>query len=147
MESRPTLYDGKFRAPESAGPFEPYSRKRCVRDQTDDSPIAGYFLLACPSSVRVARDVRPACDWQGVSLGAGHSEKRIFECARCGVTEIGPLRVRWNWGIEPFNGYDQAADMSLTVIRIAMRIGISCALIVVGAAGLLVVVRYMAWAG
>jgi hypothetical protein len=39
----------------------------------------------------------------------------------------------------------QAAGMSLTVIRIAMRIGMSCALIAVGAAGLFMVVRYMAW--
>jgi hypothetical protein len=35
--------------------------------------------------------------------------------------------------------------MNLTVIRITMRIGMSCALISVGAAGLFMVVRYMAW--
>jgi hypothetical protein len=37
--------------------------------------------------------------------------------------------------------------MSLTVIRIATRIGISCALIAVGAVGLFIVIRYMAWVG
>jgi len=37
--------------------------------------------------------------------------------------------------------------MSLTVIRITMRIGMPCALIAVGAVGVLMVVRYMAWAG
>jgi hypothetical protein len=37
--------------------------------------------------------------------------------------------------------------MSLTVMRIAMRVGISCALIAVGAVGLFIVIRYMAWVG
>src|SRR5258705_10154701 len=37
--------------------------------------------------------------------------------------------------------------MNLTVIRIAMRIGISCALIAVGAVDLFLVIRHMAWVG
>ena len=37
--------------------------------------------------------------------------------------------------------------MNLTVIRIAMRIGISCALIAVGAVDLFIVIRHMAWVG
>jgi hypothetical protein len=37
--------------------------------------------------------------------------------------------------------------MNLTVIRIAMRIGMPCALVAVGAVSLLMVIRYMAWAG
>jgi hypothetical protein len=37
--------------------------------------------------------------------------------------------------------------MSLTVIRITMRIGMPFALVAVGATSLFMVVRYMAWAG
>jgi hypothetical protein len=37
--------------------------------------------------------------------------------------------------------------MSLTLIRIAMRIGMPCAIIVVSAVGLFIVVRYVAWMG
>jgi hypothetical protein len=37
--------------------------------------------------------------------------------------------------------------MSLTVIRIAMRIGMSCAFVAVGAVGILIVIRHMAWVG
>jgi hypothetical protein len=37
--------------------------------------------------------------------------------------------------------------MSLTIIRIAMRIGMPCAFFAVGAVGLFMVVRYMAWTG
>ena len=37
--------------------------------------------------------------------------------------------------------------MSLTVMRIAMRIGMSCALVTVGAVSVFLVIRHMAWVG
>lgn len=41
----------------------------------------------------------------------------------------------------------QAASMSLTIIRIAMRIGMPCAFTIVGALGIFIVIRHMAWIG
>ena len=37
--------------------------------------------------------------------------------------------------------------MSLTLIRIAMRIGMPCAIVAVSAVGLFIVVRHFAWMG
>ena len=37
--------------------------------------------------------------------------------------------------------------MNLTLVRIAMRIGMSCAIVVVSAVGLFIVLRYVAWVG
>ena len=41
------------------------------------SPIERPRCAKCSSRMRLAKIV----------LGAGHSEKRIFECAKCGATE------------------------------------------------------------
>jgi hypothetical protein len=37
--------------------------------------------------------------------------------------------------------------MNLTLLRIAMRVGMSCAIVAVSAVGLFIVVRYVAWMG
>jgi hypothetical protein len=37
--------------------------------------------------------------------------------------------------------------MSLTLIRITMRIAMPCAIVAVGAVGLFIVVRFVAWMG
>jgi hypothetical protein len=79
-----------------------------------------------------------------VGLGADYSaDIRTRKVRRLEIRSVAdPL----DSGTEPING-GQAADMSLTVIRIATRIGISCALIAVGAVGLFIVIRYLAWVG
>lgn len=41
----------------------------------------------------------------------------------------------------------QAAGMSLTLIRITMRIGMPCAIAAVGALGVFIVIRHIAWMG
>ena len=41
------------------------------------SPIERPHCVRCLTRMRLAKIV----------LGAGHSEKRIFECAKCGATE------------------------------------------------------------
>ena len=42
------------------------------------SPIERPRCVRCLTRMRLAKIV----------LGAGYSEKRIFECAKCGVTEV-----------------------------------------------------------
>jgi hypothetical protein len=46
--------------------------------------LAALLPIECPRCVRCATRMRLA----NVVLGPGHSEKRIFECAKCGAGEV-----------------------------------------------------------
>jgi hypothetical protein len=46
--------------------------------------LAALLPIECPRCVRCARRMRLV----NVVLSPGHSEKRIFECAKCGAAEV-----------------------------------------------------------
>ena len=46
--------------------------------------LAALLPIECPRCVRCLTRMRLA----KIVLGEGHSEKRIFECVKCGATEI-----------------------------------------------------------
>jgi hypothetical protein len=46
--------------------------------------LAALLPIECPRCVRCLTRMRLA----NIVVGTGHSEKRIFECAKCGAIEI-----------------------------------------------------------
>jgi hypothetical protein len=74
-----------------------------------------------------------------------HVENNIAECCVCDRTDYKPP-PGLGFG---FRGMAWAADMSddLSLIQIAMRVGMSCALTAVMAVGIFMVIRFVAWVG
>jgi hypothetical protein len=77
------------------------------------------------------------------------SEKRTFKCSRCNFTETKTCQIRYE--LPQSNGWptmsNRPREENLSLIQIAINVGMSCALTAFMAVGIFMVIRVVAWVG